>query len=307
MKKYFIFILLLGFGYQANAQNPKFDKLEVNFAQKHYKRVYRKANRLLDKPEYDFSLIPTYYKSISMFQLCQNGFWLHRHDGALQEAERLFLEVKHSLGGEKIFNAHMYEISWLKEDMTAWAADLKRMGHSESFEEVQAVIANIFDDVPSIDSGNSANSTVAETNTNTTNDSSGSTTTTEVAGTRGEIVESAKSHLGTPYVWAGSSPEGFDCSGFTSFIMKEYGSSLPRRAADQYNSSKKIKQKHVKPGDLVFFNNGSGISHVGIVISNQGEPLKMIHSSSSKGIIITNIDKSEYWTKRLHGFGTYVN
>ena len=69
----------------------------------------------------------------------------------------------------------------------------------------------------------------------------------------------------------------------------------------------KVKKKNVEKGDLVFFDNGSGVSHVGIVISEKGEPLKMIHSSSSKGIIITDVSKSEYWSKRLHGFGTYLN
>jgi cell wall-associated NlpC family hydrolase len=57
---------------------------------------------------------------------------------------------------------------------------------------------------------------------------------------------------------------------------------------------------------LVFFNNGSGVSHVGMIISEKGQPLVMIHASSSKGIMITDIESSEYWLKRLYGFGTYV-
>ena len=88
--------------------------------------------------------------------------------------------------------------------------------------------------------------------------------------------------------------------------MAQNGRNLPRRAVDQYNSSQKIKEKNAQKGDLIFFDNGSGISHVGIVVSDPGEPLTMIHSSSSKGIIITDITKSEYWTKRISGFGTYV-
>ena len=122
-----------------------------------------------------------------------------------------------------------------------------------------------------------------------------------------KIVATAKEQLGVPYVWAGSSPNGFDCSGFTSYVMKKHGMDLPRRAGDQYESSTKLKAKDAKKGDLVFFNNGSGISHVGIVISDKGEPLVMIHSASSTGIIITEVEKSEYWMKRLHGYGTYVN
>ncbi len=89
--------------------------------------------------------------------------------------------------------------------------------------------------------------------------------------------------------------------------MKDFGKELSRRSEDQYNEGKKVKEKNVQKGDLVFFSNGSGISHVGIVVSEKGQPIVMIHASSSKGVIITNIESSEYWMKRLHGFATYVN
>ena len=299
MRHSILFILALFLTFNGLAQNPKFDKLEMNFAQRHYKRVYRKAKRLLDKPEYDFSQLPKYYKSISLFQLCQNEFWLERHPEALQEAERLFVEVRRSEGSEKIFNAHMYEISWLRSDMVAWTADLKRMGKQSEFENVQRLIDALFENVPEVDAGNTANDL-------TNSVDSVSKPSGAAKGLRDEILVTAKQQIGTPYVWAGSTPEGFDCSGFTSYVMKKNGEGLPRRAADQYEKSKKLKQKNAQEGDLVFFNNGSGISHVGIVISKQGEPLVMIHSSSSKGIIITEVEKSEYWMKRLHGFGTYV-
>jgi len=82
---------------------------------------------------------------------------------------------------------------------------------------------------------------------------------------------------------------------------------LPRRAADQYNACKKIKEKSVQKGDLVFFDNGSGVSHVGMVISEKGEPIVMIHASSSQGIIRTAIDTSDYWKSRLKGYGTFVD
>ena len=291
----FLFLMNSVFG-----QNKHFDRLEMYYAQGHYKRTYRKAGRLLDKPEYDYSMMPTYYRSISLFQLCQNGFWLTRHPEALETAERLFNEVKRSEVGTKIFNAHMYEISWLRSDMISWAGDLKRMGKQESFEEVQELIDRLFEDVPNVDAGNNANQIAVEP-TPTEVES------VEIIGLRGEIMTVAKQQLGTPYVWAGDKPGGFDCSGFTSYVMAQNGLKLPRRAADQYASSKKLKAKQVQKGDLVFFNNGSGISHVGIVVSDAGRPLQMIHASSGSGIIITNVERSEYWMKRLHGYGTYVN
>ncbi len=71
-----------------SAQIREFDKLEVLYAQNHYKMVYRKANTLLDIPDYDFSQIPKFYKAISLFQLCQNDRWLIRHPNALEDAAK---------------------------------------------------------------------------------------------------------------------------------------------------------------------------------------------------------------------------
>ena len=290
-------ILLITFliSFIADAQNPRLDKLEMFFDQGHYKKVRRKSSRLLDDPEYDFSMLPAYYKSISLFQLAQNEYWLLTHLKSLDEAKALFLIVKNSNDGEKILNSHMYELAWLKNDMISWAADLKRLGKQKEFEEVQELIDVLFEEVPEIDV-TPVDSNILDT-----------IIVVENPGLRDQILITAKKQLGTPYVWAGSSPDGFDCSGFTSYVMSKNGSKLPRRAVDQYNDAPKVKVKNAQKGDLVFFDNGSGVSHVGIVVSEKGSPLMMIHSSSSKGVIVTDVTKSAYWTKRLKGFGTYVD
>lgn len=291
-----LFVALFGLQLEASAQNPEFDKLEMYFDQGHYKKVYRRANRLLDKPEYDFSLLPKYYKSMSMLQMSQNIYWALRHPEVMEEAKLLFLEVKKDENATKLFASHSYELVWVKNDLVSWAADLKRMGKTEKFEEVQELIDLLFEGIEGMDATPDG-TTVEDLDT------------VVVANPdfREEIVLTAKKQLGVPYVWAGSSPEGFDCSGFTTYVMDKNGKKLPRRAIDQYNDSKKVKEKNVQKGDLIFFDNGSGISHVGIVISDPGEPLTMIHSSSSLGIVITDVTKSDYWTKRIYGFGTYVD
>lgn len=295
MKGIGILLITFSISFIADAQNPRLDKLEMFFDQGHYKKVRRKSSRLLDDPEYDFSMLPAYYKSISLFQLAQNEYWLLTHPKALDEAKALFLIVKNSNDGEKIMNSHMYELAWLKNDMISWAADLKRLGKQKEFEEVQELIDVLFEEVPEIDV-TPVDSNILDT-----------IIVVENPGLRDQILITAKKQLGTPYVWAGSSPDGFDCSGFTSYVMSKNGSKLPRRAVDQYNDAPKVKVKNAQKGDLVFFDNGSGVSHVGIVVSEKGSPLMMIHSSSSKGVIITDVTKSAYWTKRLKGFGTYVD
>lgn len=297
MNKILTIIIVCLIGTTAFGQNPKFDKLEMLFEQGHYKRVYRKSKRLIDNPAYDFSYLPKYYKSLSLLQLSQNEHWNLLHKDALRTAKELFLEVKRSEDSEQIFNSHMYELTWVKNDMLSWAADLKRRNLDSDFNEAQALIDELFSDVEIVVIEEPA--AVVEIDTVNVNPAS--------FGFRDEILITAKEQLGVPYVWAGSTPEGFDCSGFTSYVMKQNGKSLPRRASEQYEDSKRVKPKNVERGDLVFFNNGSGISHVGIVVSKKNEPVHMIHSSSSKGVIITDISKSDYWKQRLHGFGTYAD
>jgi cell wall-associated NlpC family hydrolase len=297
--KFFVgFLMVIGFASVAKAQVPEFDKLEMLYAQNHYKMVYRKANRLLDIPDYDWSHIPKFYKALSLFQLSQNEHWLINHPNALDDASTLFREIKKSSEGRKIFNAHMYEISFLKHDLIAWAEDLKRRNQKDEFEHLQKAMAGLFDEIPDLEYPATNSNEFANTNKDAELDM--------YAKERLAIVEYAKKYIGTPYVWAGNEPTGFDCSGFTSYIMKNFKKELPRRAVDQYNSSRQLKEKNVMMGDLVFFDNGSGISHVGMIISEKGKPLVMIHASSSKGVVITEIEKSDYWLKRLYGFGTYV-
>lgn len=296
LKRIIISLFFIGYSLTVSAQVKEFDRLEMYFSQRHFKRVYRKANLLLDKPEYDYSLMPEYYKSISVFELAQNEFWLKRHRELLDEAESLFLAVKYDADGEKLFNAHMYEIAWLRDDMATWLSDLKRM-KSPDYDRVRKLIDRIFNGIEPIDIPGETDDTDKYTETDVV----------EISTEREAVVAHAKEQLGVPYVWAGDTPSGFDCSGFTSYILKQSGVDLPRRSSDQYDQSNKIKKRDVQKGDLVFFNNGSGVSHVGIIISEKGEPLVMIHSSSSKGIIITEIEKSEYWLNRLHGFGGYLH
>lgn len=115
---------------------------------------------------------------------------------------------------------------------------------------------------------------------------------------RQQIVTNAKKYLGTPYVWGGTTPKGFDCSGFVQYVMKQSGISLPRTTTEQYKIGTYVSKSNLQPGDLVFLQNTyrEGISHVGIYIGN-GE---MIHASSSKGVVISKLSSS-YYTQHYYG------
>ena len=301
-----VVLLVLIFAYSHMwAQNQQFDKLEMFFDQGHYKKVYRKANRLLDNPEYDFSLLPEYYKSLSLLQLAHNTYLRSRHPNALDRSIQLFKSVKRSPRSEKLFDAHLYELSWLKNDLMSWAADLNRLNEEVAFTQVQEFIGLLPRDVPLYNE--KINSIIEEGQPlSEVNSADSAVPSEEVLTVRDGVVIDAKKYIGTPYVWAGNTPEGFDCSGFTRYVMLQQGTELPRRAADQYANSRQLKKKHVQQGDLVFFDNGSGISHVGIVAAVNGDQIVMIHASSSQGVILTDVSASTYWSKRLKGFGTYL-
>lgn len=114
---------------------------------------------------------------------------------------------------------------------------------------------------------------------------------------RQTIVANAKKHLGIPYLWGGSTPSGFDCSGFVQYVLKQSGIILPRTTSEQVTVGKSISKGDLLPGDLVFLQNTyrAGVSHVGIYIGDG----KMIHASSSKGVTISDLSTS-YYTKHYH-------
>ncbi len=112
------------------------------------------------------------------------------------------------------------------------------------------------------------------------------------------VISNAKKHMGTPYRWGGTRPGGFDCSGYTQYVFKQSGISIPRTTGTQFNAGPAVSKANLQTGDLVFFNtSGRGVSHVGIYISGG----KFIHASTSKGVEINSINDPYYWGKRYIG------
>ncbi|ALX47919.1 NlpC/P60 family protein [Lentibacillus amyloliquefaciens] len=112
-----------------------------------------------------------------------------------------------------------------------------------------------------------------------------------------KAIDAARAQIGTPYVWGGDSPGGFDCSGFIQYIFKADGISLPRTVSDTWNYTTQVGSPSV--GDLVFFETYKpGPSHMGIYIGDG----KFIHASESSGVETSKLSQS-YWKNRYLGAG----
>ena len=113
------------------------------------------------------------------------------------------------------------------------------------------------------------------------------------------IVDFAKQYLGVSYVWAGTSPKGFDCSGLVYYCYKENGYTINRTAATIYSNGVAVDRSELQPGDVICFtNSGYGyIGHVGIYIGDD----QFIHASSGKGCVTINSLSENYYNNHYYG------
>lgn len=111
------------------------------------------------------------------------------------------------------------------------------------------------------------------------------------------IIRTAKRYQGVPYLWGGTTPNGFDCSGFTQYVFGLNGIRLPRTADVQYELGISLRYEQLQPGDLVYFSTYEpGPSHNGIYIGDG----KFISATSSRGVAIASMTSS-YWGPRYIG------
>lgn len=111
-----------------------------------------------------------------------------------------------------------------------------------------------------------------------------------------QLVAYAKSFLGYPYVYGGTSPSGFDCSGFVQYVFAHFGYTINRTATAQLANGYAVSYDAMQPGDIVYFGYGSTASHVGIYIGNG----QFIHAqNSSTGVVISSLSETYYASRFL--------
>jgi cell wall-associated NlpC family hydrolase len=121
------------------------------------------------------------------------------------------------------------------------------------------------------------------------------------------IVNFSKQHLGIKYKWAQSTPaKGFDCSGFVYYVFRHFNIGVPRASMDYEKAGRIVPVDSCRPGDIIVFT-GTNASirkagHVGIILSEPGEDVQFIHSSSGQkknGVIISSFSESPSYKKRF--------
>ncbi|MDQ0428352.1 uncharacterized protein YycO [Planomicrobium stackebrandtii] len=118
------------------------------------------------------------------------------------------------------------------------------------------------------------------------------------AATPNELTTYAKKFKGTPYKFGGTTPSGFDCSGYLRYVFNNFDISIPRTAAEQYKMGTGVSKGNLKEGDMVFFSGTykAGISHAGIYVGSGN-----FISATSGGVTIANLNTNPYWAPKYTG------
>jgi cell wall-associated NlpC family hydrolase len=218
---------------------------------------------------------------------------------ALQKVEDQLALQKKLLKGKEAQIAQLQEEEAARQAKLAAAAKAAAKTAAQQAAAAKARAAAAAETTASSDSGRSGETST----TKTTTTSGGSSTSTSVSGggsdsggpdvpsspTGGKVVSIAMEYLGVPYVWAGSSPSGFDCSGLVKYVYAKVGISLPHSSRMMYDYGTSVSRSQLEPGDLLFFYDP--IHHVGIYIGNG----QMINARGSR------VQIDDVWTNSYYG------
>lgn len=273
----FIFLLIFLFIFcKYNSQVTKLNYIELLYDQGHYKNVFKKSKRLLNKESIQNKNSILLFYSLSEYMLSKEKR-KYSNESAIDNYKKI-CAIDTNFYIRNMYNNYINDLRYgmIEKIITLHTKGNKKQSkkHFNLFNELFNVKDLTYEKI--------LNKEITTINI------------------RDNIIDYAKNHIGIPYKYGGTDKKGFDCSGFTQYVLSNFGYSIPRTASNQAVKLKKIKISQIQKGDLIFFGkNNNNISHVGIVVNEKGAAIKMIHASSSKGIIISNVTNNKYWEPKL--------
>lgn len=302
MKSYLKYLLVLVFttvfSHSIWAQDRTIDKIEMLYDQGNYSKVFRITKKLQKDSKYENSAPIKLFESLASYQLSKTKSKYSKKDAiskystfkqwdTIGEYQLTYAIYIYDLQSGLVNNIRRLEKQGNSTEAKIEFQEYTQLfKHQVSYEEITTTQPNV--------------KPHAEETNNQVENVDNSNSSSNLKRKQKSILKEANKHLGTPYKYGGITPKGFDCSGFTQYVMAKNDVQIPRTSKAQAVNNKKIKQKDAKIGDLVFFGSSkSNISHVGIVSKVEGGKLYMIHASTSKGIMITEITTNVYWSKKI--------
>lgn len=308
MKKAGIVLLLMfTFVLQSFSGDRKVEVLEVLYNQHNYRSIVRKTDKLIDKNGYANNELIHLFKAVAYAQLSKDKKYLRANPDAISKSTEAFVnyyELDKALG-------FVQKESVLLDDLrSVYKTSSSVKMKTEAYEYLMGTPSKppvvIKERVVIVKNETSEPVKYGEDFKAETVDT---VCTVNYLSEEDKMINYAKKFIGVPYIYGATGDGGFDCSGYTQYIYSRYGYELPRSARYQKTAIEQVNISEAKKGDLVFFSSNkkeSNITHVGIVISEEGEELTMIHASSSRGIMITNVATNSYWKPKMVAVGRPV-
>jgi cell wall-associated NlpC family hydrolase len=281
-----VLAILLAVSLSGIGQNKKIDRLEMFYDQGNYKMVLRKSERLLRDDDYKKHPSVTVFHALAEYQMSSDNDKFSSST-AIYDYEK-FLQLDSTFYYQGVYANY---ISDMKMGIANEIRELTEKGEDDKARIKYNSYARLFGQVADYEDLTNNEVVIDNSVADPKNVASSSL--------RKSVVDEAHKHIGTPYVYGGNTAKGFDCSGYIQYAFSKVGYSIPRTASAQAETYEKVKKSKARPGDLVFFGSSkSKITHVGIVVSEPGKPLVMIHASSSRGIMVSSIEDNSYWSPK---------
>lgn len=301
MKKVWVFATLLLCMSFLDAQETRYSQdFQKQYLAANYEELYDLADLALLELQKEERAEAYLFKSIALFHFSKDPIQSIEYPNALRKSVKQLVKFKKIDKSKSYYQKYDTIVSRLIQDLKKEGDKKEKKGHTVIANYIHKTLDYHFaqeiaipkDDAP-IKTAPLNEAKITEQSETTSSSKASLSKDTE------EMLTYAKTKIGIPYKFGGTTDAGYDCSGYTANVFQTRGLDLPRKSGDQATLGKKIDPKKAMPGDLLFFTKGGKINHVGIVVSNDDDGLVMIHASTSKGIRMDNVTNSDYWAPKL--------